>query len=279
MNPALEGDPVPLGDLESFHIECVLADLEIVERRLERAKKERAEAQEVAAFDVMKSTLEAERPLRVLVVEELNHDYLRGHGLLTDRPLLVALNRGETEAGKPLPEGIAARLEELDAAGMVLWASVEAEIAGLEPEDQAAFLEDLGLAEPALARFIADGGAGTAAATADPSARPQKPGPLPPIVAMIEMEKDPAEMVAALKPVDQAVMGREGNMLDIVVEEIKPHIIVLGYDQELFEPKALEAKLAERGHVAQVVRLPKLEHGLAGTRKIVARILRDFGQE
>ena len=88
-----------------------------------------------------------------------------------------------------------------------------------------------------------------------------------------------AEMVAALKPVDQAVVGREGNMLDIVVEEIKPHIIVLGYDQELFEPKALEAKLAERGHVVQVVRLPKLEHGLAGTRKIVARILRDFGQE
>ena len=88
-----------------------------------------------------------------------------------------------------------------------------------------------------------------------------------------------AEMVAALKPVDQAVVGREGNMLDIVVEEIKPHIIVLGYDQELFEPKVLEAKLAERGHVAQVVRLPKLEHGLAGTRKIVARILRDFGQE
>ena len=48
-----------------------------------------------------------------------------------------------------------------------------------------------------------------------------------------------AEMVASLKPVDQAMVGREGNMLDIVVEEIKPHIIALGYDQELFEPKAL----------------------------------------
>ncbi|MEC9253329.1 MAG: adenylyltransferase/cytidyltransferase family protein [Candidatus Thermoplasmatota archaeon] len=88
-----------------------------------------------------------------------------------------------------------------------------------------------------------------------------------------------AEMVASLKPVDQAIVGREGNMLDIVVEEIKPHIIALGHDQDMFEPKALEAKLAERGHVVQVVRLPKLEHGLAGTRKIVARILRDFGQE
>ena len=63
---------------------------------------------------------------------------------------------------------------------------------------------------PALARFIVDGGAGTAAATADPSARPQKPGPLPPIVAMIEMEKDTAEMVAALSapvaPAGQALI-------------------------------------------------------------------------
>ena len=154
VNPAIEGDPDPAGDLEAFHAECLFADLEVVERRLERAKKERAEPQEVAAFDVMKSTLEAERPLRVLALEELNRDYLRGYGLLTDRPLLVALNRWETEAGKPLPEGIAARLEELDAAGLVLSASVEAEIAGLEPEDQAAFLEDLGVSEPALARFI-----------------------------------------------------------------------------------------------------------------------------
>ena len=154
VNPAKEGDPDPAGDLEAFHTECVFADLEIVERRLERAKKERAEAQEVAAVEVMKSTLEEERPLRLLTREELNLDYLRGYGLLTHRPLLVALNRDETEAAEPLPERIATRLEELDAAGMVLSASVEAEIAGLEPEDQAAFLEDLGLSEPALARFI-----------------------------------------------------------------------------------------------------------------------------
>ena len=154
VNPAIEGDPDPAGDLEAFHTECLFADLEIVARRLERAKKERAEAQEVAAFEVMKSTLEEERPLRLLTREELNRDYLRGYGLLTDRPLLVALNRNEIETAEPMPEGITARLDELDAAGMVLSASVEAEIAGLERADQAAFLEDLGLSEPALARFI-----------------------------------------------------------------------------------------------------------------------------
>lgn len=154
VNPAIEGEPEPAADLEAFHTECVFADLEIVDRRLERAKKEPAEPHEVAAFEVMKSTLEEERPLRLLPREELNPAYLRGYGLLTDRPLLVALNRGETEAAEPMPEGIAARLGELEAAGMVLSASVEAEIAGLDPEDQAAFLEDLGLSEPALARFI-----------------------------------------------------------------------------------------------------------------------------
>jgi GTP-binding protein YchF len=153
-NPAIEGDPDPAADLEAFHTECVFADLEIVERRLERARKERAEPQEVAAFEMMKATLEEERPLRLLTAQELNRGYLRGYGLLTDRPLLVALNRDEAQAAEPTPEEIAARLEQLDAAGLVLSASVEAEIAGLDPEDQAAFLEDLGLSEPALARFI-----------------------------------------------------------------------------------------------------------------------------
>jgi GTP-binding protein YchF len=154
VNPAIEGDANAAADLEAFHTECVFADLEIVERRLDRAKKERAEPQEVAAFEMMKATLEEERPLRLLTVQELSRDYLRGYGLLTDRPLLVALNRDETQAAEPMPEAIVVRLKQLDAAGLVLSASVEAEIAGLDSEDQAVFLEDLGLTEPALARFI-----------------------------------------------------------------------------------------------------------------------------
>lgn len=153
-NPAVEGDPDSAADLEAFQAECILADLEVVERRLERARKEKIDAREQAAFELMKETLEQERPSRSLSTDELNRDLLRGYGLITDRPLLVALNRGEHDAARPMPDSVAARLEELDAAGLVLSASVEAEIAGLAPEDQAAFLEDLGLEESALARFI-----------------------------------------------------------------------------------------------------------------------------
>ena len=153
-NPAIPGDPDPMGDLEAFHTECIFADLEIVERRLERAKKEQAEAQEVAAFEIMRAALEEERPLRTVAAADLKRDYLKGYGLLSDRALLVALNRAEDRAGEAMPPELVSRLEELNAAGLGLSASVEAEIAGLDAEDQAAFLEDLGLGESALDRFI-----------------------------------------------------------------------------------------------------------------------------
>lgn len=153
-NPALEGDPDPVGDLEAFHTECALADLEVVERRLDRARKEGMDALELAAFETMKTTLEQERPLRALSPTELNRDSLKGYALLTDRPLLVALNRNEERASEELPETLEAGLVAMHAAGLVLSASVESEIASLDAADQTAFLQDLGLAESALARFI-----------------------------------------------------------------------------------------------------------------------------
>ena len=153
-NPALESDPDPAGDLESFHTECVLADLDLVERRLDRAKKDKPDPLELAAFELMKDTLEHELPLRSLPPAALNRDYLKGYSMLTDRPLMIALNRSEGEAAQPLPEPIAARLKQLHAAGLVLSASVEAEIAAMDAADRPAFLEDLGLRESALTRFI-----------------------------------------------------------------------------------------------------------------------------
>jgi ribosome-binding ATPase len=153
-NPAIDGDPNPVGDLEAFHTECVFADLEAVERRLDRARKEKAPALEQAAFERMHKVLENGHPLRSIPSAELDRAPLRGYGFLTDRPLLVALNRGEDRAAEPMPDELATRLAALEAAGLVLSASVEAEIAGLNADEQAAFLEDLGLHESALSRFI-----------------------------------------------------------------------------------------------------------------------------
>ena len=153
-NPAVEGEANPLRDLEAFHLECVFADLEAVDRRLQRGRKEHAPPRELAPFELMKQALEDGRPLRSLSAAELDRGPLRGYGFLTDRALLVAVNRDEAKASTPLPNELASRIGALDAAGLVLSASVEAEIARLDAIEQAAFLEDLGLHESALARFI-----------------------------------------------------------------------------------------------------------------------------
>ena len=153
-NPALEGDANPAGDLDAFVTECLFADLAMIERWLERARRERKDPLEIGVFEMMKATLEAEKPLRSIPPSQLERSKLTSYGFLTDRPLLVALNRDENAAAAPMPADITARLESLHAAGMVLSASVEAEIAVMDAADQKAFLEDLGLTESALTRFI-----------------------------------------------------------------------------------------------------------------------------
>ena len=153
-NPALEAKPDPAAELEAFHVECVLADLEMVERKLDRAKKDKSDPLLVAAFELMKRTLEAELPIRSLPETALHREMLTGFAFLTDKPLLAVLNRSEDEAAQPMPEALTKRLAALSAAGLVLSASVEAEIAQLDPADQAAFLADLGLKESARARFV-----------------------------------------------------------------------------------------------------------------------------
>ena len=153
-NPALETKPDAAKELEAFHAECILADLDMVERKLDRSKKEKTDPLDVAAFELAKKTLEHELPLRALPESALHRDHFKGFALLTDRPLLVVVNRAEGDAAKPLEPAFEQRLKEMSAGGIALSASVEAEIAQMEPADQKAFLDDLGLAESARNRFI-----------------------------------------------------------------------------------------------------------------------------
>ncbi len=99
----------------------------------------------------------------------------------------------------------------------------------------------------------------------DETVRKRKHEPITP-------QKMRCELVASLKPVDKAIVGKEtGDMFDIV-REVRPDIITVGYDQP-FEPEALENELAKRGLKIKVVRLPHLDHDLDGTRKIISKIL------
>ncbi len=80
-------------------------------------------------------------------------------------------------------------------------------------------------------------------------------------------------LVAALKPVDIAVLGSTADQYASVAA-VKPDVIALGYD-DYHRAEEIRGELAKRGlgHV-EVVRMPKFDvHDLNGTRKIVKRIL------
>ena len=113
-NPALAADPDPLGDLEAFHAECVFADLEIVEKRLDRARKERADAREISTFERALEALEAERPLRSVPEAELDRGLLKGFGILSDKPLLrkMAFRLPEMLQPQPAHHGFVLGLDE-----------------------------------------------------------------------------------------------------------------------------------------------------------------------
>ena len=87
----------------------------------------------------------------------------------------------------------------------------------------------------------------------------------------ITTEASRVQLVAALKPVDRAVLGHEGGSIYDILEEIKPDIIALGFDQIHDEAKILE-ECRRRGLGTKVVRLPKFEGDLDGTRKIVRKV-------
>lgn len=80
---------------------------------------------------------------------------------------------------------------------------------------------------------------------------------------LINKPEKRAEIVASLKPVDMAVVGHTGNILDIV-GELKPHLIVLGPDQKFSETK-MGKELKERGLKTRIWRVQKKLAGYSTT--------------
>jgi len=144
----------PRRDIAAFKAELVLADLAVVERRLERLRKEKGKEQEVELLERCRAALEAESPLRGLALSAAEERALSGFGLLSRLPLLVLVNVAEADVAAPLSEDVRASLAAEAVPGQSLCAQIEMEIAALDAGDRSAFLADLGLRESARDRFV-----------------------------------------------------------------------------------------------------------------------------
>ncbi|MEM7411165.1 MAG: redox-regulated ATPase YchF [Myxococcota bacterium] len=144
----------PLEELTGLETETLLADLEIVEQRVARLRKDRSNPRELALLEQIQEALENEQPVRALGLDEEALKSLSGYAFLTAKPLLLVLNVAEEAVAEAAPDELRDAASTRGLGLVVLSAQVEAEIAQLEADEQRDFLESLGLEEPAVNRFI-----------------------------------------------------------------------------------------------------------------------------
>lgn len=149
----------PARDLEILDTEFLLTDLVSVETRLERIQSEMrikgrnvspAVSQENDLMQAIKAHLEEEKPLRDFDLTPDQEKSLRGYGFLTQKPVLVVLNMGETLQD---PAELVSYSHQ-DARVVGLQGKIEAEIAQLDAEDAAMFMEEYGISERGADKVI-----------------------------------------------------------------------------------------------------------------------------
>ncbi|RAU91529.1 redox-regulated ATPase YchF [Paenibacillus sp. YN15] len=159
----VSGKVDPLSDIETINLELILADVETVEKRLERSRKnlkggEKKVAVEVEALERIKEALYNDQPARSVELNEEERPLVRDLHLITMKPVLYAANVSEEEAanadGNPYVQIVREFAAKEGAEVVPISAKVESEIAELEGEDKAMFLEELGLSESGLDRLI-----------------------------------------------------------------------------------------------------------------------------
>ncbi|MFZ8101844.1 redox-regulated ATPase YchF, partial [Staphylococcus arlettae] len=148
----------PIDDIEVINMELILADLESVEKRLPKLEKmarqkDKNAVNEVRILTTVKEALEEGRPVRSLEFNEEDQKYINQAQLLTSKDMLYIANVGEDEIGDEDNEKVKAIREYASKEGsevIVISAKIEEEIATLDDDDRAMFLEDLGIEEPGL---------------------------------------------------------------------------------------------------------------------------------
>ncbi|GAB4540416.1 MAG: redox-regulated ATPase YchF [Anaerolineales bacterium] len=153
MHPS--GSIDPLRDAESMLGELLLNDLIAVERKLEKLTEERKKggtdktinARHTELFERMHAALSDSKPLREMEFNAEEQKELASYGLLTRKPILTVFNMGE---GQAAPDAAG----KLDHPSVALMCKLEMEIAQLNAEDAAVFMEEYGIKELSLNRMI-----------------------------------------------------------------------------------------------------------------------------
>ena len=157
----VEGSTDPLRDIDTIDLELVMADLEMVDRRIDKAKKaakaDKKFLQEAADFEGLRAWLDSGKSARSYEEVDIAAEYPDCE-LLSLKPIIYAANLDEDGFADPERVAYYKQVEERAAAEgaqvIPVCAKLEAEIAELEADEKAMFLEDLGIEESGLDRLV-----------------------------------------------------------------------------------------------------------------------------
>ncbi len=149
----------PAAQLDSIMLELIVADLDKVERRLERVAQDQKRGQKISETELRvleraRELLQQDVPLRKLELREDEEKLLRTYQFLSQKPVVLVVNLAEDRLDGRGLESLADIAARRELESLRFCAPLEAEIAGLEPAEQGEFLKNYGLAEPARIRLI-----------------------------------------------------------------------------------------------------------------------------
>jgi len=159
----VEGSVDPERDVETINIELIFADLEALEKRIDKTRKmmksgDKKYAEELELFERIKKGLEEGIPVRAMRFKEEEKPLVDQLFLLTSKPVLYAANVSEEDMPNPGSNPYVAKLQAIaEAEGsevLVICAKIEEEIAQLDDREKAEFIKELGLQESGLDRLI-----------------------------------------------------------------------------------------------------------------------------
>lgn len=159
----VDGSVDPVRDIETINLELILADLESIEKRIERTRKmmksgDRKYQQELDIQERIRSHLEAGKPVRSMAFDPDEAGYVRQLFLLTGKPVLYCANLDEDSLSDIDGNPHVAKIKEIaqgEGAGVVvICARIEEEIAQLEDDEKKLFLKELGLMESGLDKLV-----------------------------------------------------------------------------------------------------------------------------
>ena len=159
----VEGSTDPLRDIEIINLELVMADIEMVERRIDRSKKaakgDKKYLQEVEIFEGLLEHLNEGKTARTYECDPEELAVLKTSDLLSLKDVIYAANLGEDEVSDPTSNEHYNKVAQLaaneNAQVLPICAKLEADIAELDdPEEKQMFMEELGIAESGLDKLI-----------------------------------------------------------------------------------------------------------------------------